>query len=233
MKKIIALLLAFALIFIVTGCSGGQFASANTVTIPGTVNSSGSGSGTAGDITRNSTSQRVISAVYDSDDEDSGLSASDMSFISSTGNSITINDNGALDYSGYYKITGGFLFAAGSSGMAQAPDTSSTQYSVLLNLASSQSPGTLVHIETEDGEEVLTFVPEKTYQSVVLSSPDLEKGLTCLVYYGGSSTGTATDGLYSGGIYSAGTQNTSFTISSMVTTVGTPARGGFPGDGRR
>lgn len=143
-------------------------------------------------------------------------------------NGPTRNDNGALDYFGAFKITGGFLAAVGSSGMAQAPDTSSTQYSVMVNFSSSQSAGTMVHFETKDGEEILTFVPTKAYQSVVLCSPELKNGSTYIVYSGGSSTGTVTDSLYSGGRYTAGTQITSFTISSIVTLSGSFS-GGFPG----
>jgi len=143
-------------------------------------------------------------------------------------NGPTRNDNGALDYLGAFKITGGFLVAVGSSGMAEAPGTSSTQYSVMINLTSSQPANTMVHIETKDGEEILTFVPTKAYQSVVLCSPELKNGSTYIVYSGGSSTGTVIDGLYSDGIYTSGTQVTSFTISSIVTSIGT-ASGGFPG----
>jgi hypothetical protein len=142
----------------------------------------------------------------------------------------TSNNNGALDYAGAFNITGGFLVAAGSSGMAQAPSASSTQYSVMQTFPSPQAAGTIVHVEAEDGEEILTFVPTRAYQSVVLSSPKLNDGSTYLVYSGGSSTGTVTDGLYSGGTYTAGTQVASFTISSIVTGAG-PSRGGFPGGG--
>ena len=144
-------------------------------------------------------------------------------------NGPTANDNGALDHMGF-KITGGYLLAVGSSGMAQAPDTSSTQHSVMYNVSSIQSAGTLFHIGTESGEGVLTFVPTKTYQSIVLSSPELKDGSTYLVYVGGNSTGTVTDGLYSGGSYTTGTQATGFTISGVVTMVGSPS-GGFPGGG--
>jgi len=147
-------------------------------------------------------------------------------------NGPTANFNGALDYAGAFDITGGFLVAVGSSGMAQAPSTTSTQYSVMHNFASAQAAGTMVHIETEAGEDILTFVPTKEYQSVLLSSPELENGATYTVYAGGNSTGTVTDGLYSGGTYTAGTQVTSFTISSMVTGAGSYG-GGFPGGGRR
>lgn len=143
-------------------------------------------------------------------------------------NGPTNNGNGAIDYDGAFAMTGGFLVAAGSSGMAQAPGAaSSTQYSVLVNLTKTGSAGALFHLQTQAGEDILTFAPAKTYQSVVFSSPELAMGTTYRVYTGGSSTGTATDGLYSGGVYSAGTQAATFTISSMVTTVGSGG-GGFP-----
>ena len=144
-------------------------------------------------------------------------------------NGPTQNNNGALDHMGF-KIIGGYLLAIGSSGMAQAPDTSFTQYSVMYNFSSTQSAGNLFHIGTESGEGLLTFAPTKAYQSIVLSSPELKNGSTYLAYTGGSSTGAVNDGLYSGGSYTPGTQATSFTVSGTVTTVGSPS-GGFPGDG--
>lgn len=131
------------------------------------------------------------------------------------------NANGPLDYAGSFAMTGGFLVAAGSSGMAQAPDSSSTQNSVLINLDSSQAAGVLFHIESEDKTDILTYAPAKQYNSVVLCSPDLKTGSTYKVDYGGTSTGTVTDGLYTGGTYTSGTQSTGFTVSGVVTTVGT------------
>ncbi|MEJ2739389.1 MAG: hypothetical protein P8105_06140 [Dehalococcoidia bacterium] len=88
--------------------------------------------------------------------------------------------------------------------MAQAPSESSTQYALLLNVSSALEAGTMIHIESEDGEEVLTFVPEKTHESVAFSSSGLKNGITYNVYSGGNSTGTITDGLYSGGTYTPG-----------------------------
>jgi hypothetical protein len=143
-------------------------------------------------------------------------------------NGPTNDGNGPLDYLGAFNISGGYLVAVGSSGMAEAPSTTSTQYSVMYNYASPQAGGTMIHIETEAGQDVLTFVPTKEYQSVLLSSPELENGLTYVVYSGGSSSGTATNGLYAAGTYSGGSQVTSLTITSMVTTAGSSA-GGFPG----
>ncbi|MCK3685866.1 carbohydrate-binding domain-containing protein [Maribellus sp. YY47] len=128
----------------------------------------------------------------------------------------TNNGNGALDYDGSFQITGGTIIAAGSSGMAQAPASSSSQYFVLVKFNTSLSAGTLFHVQNSDGIEIITYKPSKTYQSVAFSSPTLKKGSGYGIYTGGSSTGQATDGLYSGGTYSGGTLYTSFTISSIL-----------------
>jgi hypothetical protein len=148
-------------------------------------------------------------------------------------NGPTANNNGALDYAGAFNVSGGFLVAVGSAGMAQAPSESSTQYSVAHTFQSPQAADTIVHLETTDGRDILTFVPTKSYQSVVFSLPELEKGVTYDVYAGGSSTGTAIDSLYSGGTYTAGTQVTSLTIVDMVTGAGAQSGGGLPGGGGR
>ncbi|HEY96523.1 MAG TPA: carbohydrate-binding domain-containing protein [Dehalococcoidia bacterium] len=156
--------------------------------------------------------------------------------IEMTGGTVIINGptvfyNGALDYAGDFRITGGYLVAVGSSGMPQAPSSSSTQYSVMVNLSSPQPANRMFHIESEDCEGILTFVPTKEYQSVVLCSSGLINGETYFVYTGGSSTGVVTDGLYSEGTYSAGTKVEVFTISSMVTNAGLPVRGFFGAQG--
>ena len=143
-------------------------------------------------------------------------------------NGPTNDGNGPLDYLGAFNISGGYLVAVGSAGMAQAPSTTSSQYSVMYNFASAQAAGTMVHIETESGQDVLTFVPVKQYQSVLLSSPEFENGSTYVVYSGGSSSGTVSDGLYSGGTFTGGSRVASFTVSSVVASAGS-STGGFPG----
>lgn len=139
-----------------------------------------------------------------------------------TGGNILIScGQSPLDYEqGTFDIDGGFLMAVGGDEKrAESASTSSSQYSVFLNFSSNLSAGTLVHIENSNGEEIITFAPERSYQPVVFSSPGLEPGETYNVYYGGSSTGTEADGLYNGGTYTPGTKYGSFTISSMVTTI--------------
>jgi len=134
-------------------------------------------------------------------------------------NGPTTNSNGAIDYDKTFTISGGLLIAAGSSGMTQAPSTSSTQNSAKITFSSSKQANQLVRVQDASGNNIVTFSPAKTYQSLVVSSPSLVKGSSYTVYTGGSSTGTATNGLYEGGTYTAGTQSATFTVSNAVTSV--------------
>lgn len=134
-------------------------------------------------------------------------------------NGPTANDNGALDYSGSFRMACGYLLAVGSAGMAQMPSSNSTCNSVMLRFGTAQQAGTLVHVQSADGAEILTFRPTKRYQNVVLSSPLLTRGSGYAVYLGGSSTGADQDGLYAGGIYAGGSQRTTFSVNGTQTAV--------------
>lgn len=125
--------------------------------------------------------------------------------------------NGPLDYDGYFKSTGGFVVAVGTSNMAQTISTSSTQYGVLAKF-STQQANQMINVQSNSGVTIFSFVPTKSYQSIAFTSPKLEKGTTYNMYFGGSSTGENTDGLYLDGTYTAGTKVSSFTISNIVTT---------------
>lgn len=149
--------------------------------------------------------------------------------IEMTGGVVIVNGptqqmNGALDYDGGFAISGGYLAAAGSAGMAQAPGASSSQNSLLLNFPSALPAGTLVHIQTSDGETLLTFAPTKAFQSMAFSAPALQSGASIEVYYGGSATGETVGGVTVDGTYTPGEQIASFTLSNVVTQVGSSYR---------
>jgi len=92
-----------------------------------------------------------------------------------------------------------------------------------------------VNLSDEDGNSLLTFAPSKTYQSIVISVPELKQGQTYTLSSGGSSSGKNVDGLYTGGIYTGGTKLTNVKISSAVTSIsddGSAVTGrGFGGGG--
>ena len=127
-------------------------------------------------------------------------------------NGSTENMNGAIDCSGSFELTSGVLIAVGGAGMAQGPTNSLSQSSAALRLGSMVPAGALVHIESTDGEDFLTFLPTKAYQSIVLSTAELLSGTTYDVYIGGQATGTSDDGLYTSGDYTPGTLLGSFTL---------------------
>ncbi|MCO5185500.1 MAG: carbohydrate-binding domain-containing protein [Anaerolineae bacterium] len=139
-------------------------------------------------------------------------------------NGPTEQMNGALDYNGTFAMNGGYLVAVGSSGMAEAPSTISTQNALLVNFDQTLPAGTLVHIESADGSDLLTFASSKAFQSVVFSSPDLAQGATYTISYGGTANGDALTGLYQPTDYQGGTQFVQLTLSDSITTYG--ARGG-------
>ena len=131
----------------------------------------------------------------------------------------TSDANGALDHSSF-RLTGGFLVAVGSAGMAQAPSSTSTQRSVKITYSQWKSAGTLIHIErSSSGAELLTFEPAKVYRSCVFSPSSLQSSTTYKLHTGGSSTGSDTDGLYESGTYTPGTLTETFVASGTVTSV--------------
>jgi hypothetical protein len=142
----------------------------------------------------------------------------------------TNNMNGALDYDGTFTITGGLLVAAGSAGMAQAPDASSSQYSILVNLSSAIQAETLVHVANNAGETIVAFYPIRPIQSLVVSSPELKKGDIVTVYTGGTAQTQFVDGLLVGGTVQGSVKVASLTLNQVTTTDGSVGMaGGRPG----
>lgn len=127
--------------------------------------------------------------------------------------------NGALDFNGTYQISGGILVAAGSSGMAQAPDEDSKQNSLSVVFTETQAAGTAVNIADASGKSILTFTPSKQFQTIVVSAPGLKQSSSYTVSTGGENSDTNEDGYAASGTYSGGTQLTKVTLSSARTVI--------------
>lgn len=95
------------------------------------------------------------------------------------------NGDGILDYEGEAVITGGTVIGAGSLGMALGFSDSSTQCSVLYGLSSSAAQSTIT-LSDSTGSKIASFTPTKSYQCVIVSSPELEIGKTFTLTAGGS-----------------------------------------------
>lgn len=95
-----------------------------------------------------------------------------------------------IDYgSGSFIITGGAMIAAGSSSMAETISTASTQCCALLLLNSLAPAGTEVVITDSSGNVVWSAVMTNTFNSVVITHPDLQLGQVYTVTMG-SQTAT-------------------------------------------
>lgn len=104
----------------------------------------------------------------------------------------TNSGNGILDYDGEFVVTGGRLTGAGSSGMLQATSSNSTQGGMALALGYSYEAGSEVVIKDESGNEILSFIPSKTFSAIVVSDPELKVGETYTIEIAGNALGTVT-----------------------------------------
>lgn len=121
--------------------------------------------------------------------------------------------DGALDYDGEAAVTGGILIAAGSSAMMQGFGDTSTQCSILQNLSATQEAGSQIILTDESKAELLNWSPVKSYQSVVITCPELKQGAVYTL--------------------TTGTESTQLTLESVVTSNGGGGMGGRMGGGMR
>lgn len=89
----------------------------------------------------------------------------------------TSDGDSAIDYDGTASITGGVLVAAGSSGMAQNFGSDSTQESIMEKVDSAEA-GSTISLTDSEGNELVSWKPDKEYTCVIISTPELEKGET-------------------------------------------------------
>jgi hypothetical protein len=116
-------------------------------------------------------------------------------FVSGPSNS----GNGSLDFGLEGIVTGGTVVATGASGMAQNFSNSSTQCAFLVNFSGTRTGGEKLTVTDSEGNEIVSFTPEKAYQCAVVSSPNLKQGETYTVTAGDSSTDVTLDDIITGG----------------------------------
>lgn len=121
----------------------------------------------------------------------------------------TSGDNAALDADKGVLVNGGYFFATGSLGMVETPSTNSGQYVVSVATSSAVAANTTVSLKDSSGEELMSVTTKKQCQSIIISCPEMEKGATYTVYGGTSQIG-------------------SFTVSGIISTVGS-TNSGMPG----
>ena len=117
--------------------------------------------------------------------------------------------NGALDYTTTGQITGGTLIACGASGLAQNFDSSSTQCSLLYNLDETIPGGSTVTLTDANGKVLFEAEMAKSFNSVVISTPDMQVGETYTLTCGDTAVEAE--------------------LTDTITTLGSGGFGGGPG----
>ena len=114
-----------------------------------------------------------------------------------TGGTVTVSGptnsgNASVDYNGDFTLTGGTLLATGASGMMQNLTSVSGQAALLITLNSTQAAGSQVVVTDGNGTTLLSYAPEKPYQTVLVTSPEIQVGSTITVTCGGEQVYQAT-----------------------------------------
>ncbi len=104
----------------------------------------------------------------------------------------------ALDYDIEASISGGIVVAAGQSGMAQNFGEASTQGAILVNTSAQNAAGSDIVLLDSEGKELLAWTMQKSYNSVVISTPEIQAGSSYTVKTGDLSTAVTMEGLIYG-----------------------------------
>lgn len=171
--------------------------------------------------------------------------------------------NDGIDSNGYLNISGGTIVAVGAStpeggidsdegilsvtggtiigigGSNSRPSASASTQPTVVYSGNSITSGTSIALLESDGTSVLTYEIPRSYSgtlSLIMSSSSLERGTSYTLSSGGTTSGgDSFHGLTINNTWSGGSQISSFTISSMVTTTGNSTSqfgGNVPNSGR-
>lgn len=196
----------------------------------------------------------INGGTIDAETYDDAINASSQIVVNGGKTYCYASGNDGMDSNGTIKVTGGLIVSSGTNvpeegidcdqntfaitggtiigigGAASTPTSSAcTQRAIVYG--GSGTANSYFHIQDASGNDILTYKIPRNYNqmTIVFSSAALANS-TYYIYSGGTVTGgTDFHGYVTGGTYSGGTSSTSFTASSMVTTVGNT--GGGPGGG--
>ena len=138
-----------------------------------------------------------------------------------TGGNILISltgsgGNNAIDYGsesgGVCEISGGSVIACGSSSMAEAFSSTSTQGAILYMFSEESEAGTPVTVSDSEGNNILSWEVPYSYSAVTISHPSMTVGNDYTIAVGESSE--------------------TITLDEIATTYGEASQGGIGGMGR-
>ncbi len=141
----------------------------------------------------------------------------------------TSNGNCAFDHDGTATAVGGIVIAVGASGMAETFNEAENQGAIYLSF-STQTAGRSIALCDHDGNVIASFTPEKAYQSVVMTAPEIQKGNKYSLVCGGTVSGADENGFARNTTLTGGVTVESFTMTSLTygSSSGMGGMGGIP-----
>lgn len=161
----------------------------------------GAGGGGKGD-TQSEASINLSGGIVKINAEGDGIDSN--GYLTVSGGEIYVagpsnSGNGALDYGIDATISGGIVVAAGQSGMSQGFGSNSTQGSILVSTQQQNTAGSSITLLDSDGKELVAWTAEKSYNSVVVSCPEIVDGGKYTLKTGETTTEITMEGLVYGG----------------------------------
>lgn len=95
-----------------------------------------------------------------------------------------VGDASIIDYNGTSRITGGTVVLAGGTMMMQYFGEDSTQNYLVNYYDETQTGGTQISLMDADGRVLASFAPEKDFQAVFISTPEINTGDTYQIVTG-------------------------------------------------
>ncbi len=137
----------------------------------------------------------------------------------------TGSGNGAFDYDSAASVTGGVLVALGSTGMAQCFTEATGQGAALIGF-SSQTANSSFALCDSAGNVLLSFDPPKSYQSALVTCPEMQPGGSYQIVTGGTVFGADEYGFCQNTTLTGGNTIATFELSSNLYSSGSGGMGG-------
>lgn len=99
----------------------------------------------------------------------------------------TVGDTATLDYDVSAVISGGTFIGTGASGMAQTFSDSENQGVIAIN-AGTQQANTNIVVKDKLGNTIISYSPELSFNVVIISTPEMQKGETYKVTVGSQTS---------------------------------------------
>lgn len=137
-------------------------------------------------------SVNIVSGTLELSSGDDGIQAEGVLFVSGGNVNVTKSKKPVVAATGFTMNGGSWMGLGSVWDVLSLPTATTSQYTVLVALATEVVSGTEVRVETAAGVEILSATADKKVASIFVSSPDFASGTTYNVVAGTATVATFT-----------------------------------------